>query len=72
MDHGTLTDANGKSTDFRNTILLMTSNVGAREMASRRLGFAGESGRAPGWDGALPPDDDASARSRGADGDRAI
>jgi ATP-dependent Clp protease ATP-binding subunit ClpA len=40
MDHGTLTDANGKPTDFRHVILLMTSNVGAREMAARGLGFS--------------------------------
>jgi ATP-dependent Clp protease ATP-binding subunit ClpA len=40
MDHGTLTDANGKPTDFRHVILLMTSNVGAREMAQRALGFS--------------------------------
>jgi len=39
MDHGTLTDANGKPTDFRHVILLMTSNVGAREMAGRTPGF---------------------------------
>ena len=40
MDHGTLTDTNGKPTDFRHAILLMTSNVGAREMAQRALGFS--------------------------------
>jgi len=39
MDHGTLTDTNGKPTDFRHVILLMTSNVGAREMAARTPGF---------------------------------
>lgn len=39
MDHGTLTDTNGKQADFRQTILLMTSNVGAREMSGRSLGF---------------------------------
>jgi ATP-dependent Clp protease ATP-binding subunit ClpA len=39
MDHGTLTDTNGKQTDFRHVILLMTSNVGAREMAQRAPGF---------------------------------
>jgi ATP-dependent Clp protease ATP-binding subunit ClpA len=39
MDHGTLTDTNGKPTDFRHVILLMTSNVGAREMAARAPGF---------------------------------
>jgi ATP-dependent Clp protease ATP-binding subunit ClpA len=40
MDHGTLTDTNGKPTDFRHVILLMTSNVGARELAQRGLGFS--------------------------------
>ncbi|MEM7050562.1 MAG: AAA family ATPase [Acidobacteriota bacterium] len=39
MDHGTLTDTNGKATDFRHVILLMTSNVGAQEMARRSPGF---------------------------------
>jgi ATP-dependent Clp protease ATP-binding subunit ClpA len=47
MDHGTLTDANGKPTDFRHVILLMTSNVGAREMAARGLGFSDLSDGAP-------------------------
>jgi len=41
MDHGTLTDTNGKQADFRHVILLMSSNVGARDMAQRRLGFEG-------------------------------
>ncbi|RMH23449.1 MAG: ATP-dependent Clp protease ATP-binding subunit ClpA [Acidobacteria bacterium] len=45
MDHGTLTDTNGKQTDFRHVILLMTSNVGAREMAQRAPGFGTASGR---------------------------
>jgi ATP-dependent Clp protease ATP-binding subunit ClpA len=39
MDHGTLTDAQGKPADFRHIILIMTSNVGAREMNQRKLGF---------------------------------
>jgi ATP-dependent Clp protease ATP-binding subunit ClpA len=39
MDHATLTDNNGKKADFRNTILLMTSNAGAREMSSPAIGF---------------------------------
>ncbi|MCB9642781.1 MAG: ATP-dependent Clp protease ATP-binding subunit ClpA [Myxococcales bacterium] len=39
MDHGKLTDNNGKPADFRHVILIMTSNVGAREMAQRRIGF---------------------------------
>jgi ATP-dependent Clp protease ATP-binding subunit ClpA len=47
MDHGTLTDSNGKPTDFRHVILLMTSNVGAREMAARGLGFSDLSEGAP-------------------------
>jgi ATP-dependent Clp protease ATP-binding subunit ClpA len=39
MDHGTLTDNNGKSADFRHVVLIMTSNVGVRDMARRPLGF---------------------------------
>ncbi|MCA9521886.1 MAG: ATP-dependent Clp protease ATP-binding subunit ClpA [Myxococcales bacterium] len=39
MDHGTLTDTNGKKADFRHVILLMTSNVGARELAHKPIGF---------------------------------
>lgn len=39
MDHGTLTDTNGKKSDFRNTILIMTSNVGAAELARALVGF---------------------------------
>jgi ATP-dependent Clp protease ATP-binding subunit ClpA len=39
MDHATLTDNNGKKADFRNVILLMTSNAGAREMSSLSIGF---------------------------------
>jgi len=42
MDHGVLTDTNGKPTDFRHVILLMTSNVGARELAQRTPGFSGD------------------------------
>jgi ATP-dependent Clp protease ATP-binding subunit ClpA len=44
MDHGTLTDTNGKQADFRHVVLLMTSNVGARELAARRVGFEAELG----------------------------
>ncbi|MCH2108302.1 MAG: AAA family ATPase, partial [Polyangiaceae bacterium] len=39
MDHGTLTDNNGKKTDFRHVVLIMTSNVGAEDLARRPLGF---------------------------------
>jgi ATP-dependent Clp protease ATP-binding subunit ClpA len=40
MDHGTLTDNNGKKADFRHSVLVMTSNVGARESNKRSLGLA--------------------------------
>ena len=39
MDHGTLTDNNGRHADFRNVILIMTTNAGAREMARASIGF---------------------------------
>lgn len=39
MDHATLTDTNGKKTDFRNVILIMTSNVGAADLARNLVGF---------------------------------
>ena len=42
MDHGTLTDHNGRSVDFRNVILIMTSNAGAAEMAKSAIGFGRE------------------------------
>jgi ATP-dependent Clp protease ATP-binding subunit ClpA len=39
MDHGKLTDHHGKTVDFRNTILIMTTNAGASDMARETLGF---------------------------------
>jgi ATP-dependent Clp protease ATP-binding subunit ClpA len=39
MDHGKLTDHNGKSIDFRNVILIMTTNAGAAELAKPPIGF---------------------------------
>ena len=39
MDHGTLTDHNGRTVDFRNVILIMTSNAGAAEQAKTAIGF---------------------------------
>ena len=39
MDHGALTDNNGRQANFHNVILIMTSNVGAREMSSAPIGF---------------------------------
>lgn len=43
MDHATLTDNNGKKADFRNIILIMTTNAGAREMSGTPLGFGARS-----------------------------
>jgi ATP-dependent Clp protease ATP-binding subunit ClpA len=42
MDYGKLTDNNGKSVDFRNVILIMTTNAGAAEMAKAPIGFERE------------------------------
>lgn len=39
MDHGTLTDNNGRKADFRNVILIMTTNAGAEMMSRRSIGF---------------------------------
>ena len=39
MDHGKLTDHNGRQVDFRNVILIMTSNAGAAELAKSAIGF---------------------------------
>ena len=42
MDHGKLTDHNGRAVDFRNVILIMTSNAGAAEQAKEAIGFGRE------------------------------
>ncbi len=42
MDHGRLTDHNGKNVDFRNVILIMTTNAGAAELAKPAIGFGRE------------------------------
>ncbi|MDE2335357.1 MAG: AAA family ATPase, partial [Rhodospirillales bacterium] len=42
MDHGKLTDHNGKTVDFRNVILIMTTNAGASDMAREAIGFGRE------------------------------
>ena len=44
MDHATLTDNTGRKADFRNTVLIMTSNAGSREMSGRSIGFADDVG----------------------------
>ena len=41
MDHGTLTDNNGRKADFRNTVIIMTTNAGAEALGKSRIGFTG-------------------------------
>ena len=41
LDYATLTDNNGRKADFRNTIIILTTNAGAREMAAGSIGFGG-------------------------------
>ena len=41
MDHATLTDNNGRKADFRNVVLVMTTNAGAQELARATIGFQG-------------------------------
>jgi ATP-dependent Clp protease ATP-binding subunit ClpA len=40
MDHGTLTDNNGRKSDFRNVIIIMTTNAGAADLQKRSIGFS--------------------------------
>src|SRR5690606_21386567 len=42
MDHGTLTDNNGRKADFRNVVLIMTTNAGAETLARRSIGFSAQ------------------------------
>ena len=48
MDHATLTDNNGKKADFRNVILIMTTNAGARELSEGGIGFQKDTGKGHG------------------------
>ncbi|MEJ7617535.1 MAG: AAA family ATPase [Pyrinomonadaceae bacterium] len=48
MDHATLTDNNGKKADFRHVILIMTTNVGARELSEGGIGFQNLTGKGKG------------------------
>lgn len=48
MDHGTLTDNNGKKADFRSVVLIMTSNVGASDLARVKVGFGQQQARGDG------------------------
>ena len=44
MDHATLTDNSGRKADFRNAVLIMTSNAGSREMSAKTMGFKDSAG----------------------------
>jgi ATP-dependent Clp protease ATP-binding subunit ClpA len=46
MDHATLTDNTGRKADFRNTVLILTSNAGSREMSASSIGFSDGGGTA--------------------------
>ena len=48
MDHATLTDNNGKKADFRNVILIMTTNAGGRDMSESGIGFQKDQGKGQG------------------------
>ena len=48
MDHGTLTDNNGRKADFRNVIIVMTTNAGAQEMSRSSIGFTEQDHRTDG------------------------
>ncbi|NKI34515.1 ATP-dependent Clp protease ATP-binding subunit ClpA [Wenzhouxiangella sp. XN79A] len=50
MDHGKLTDANGRMADFRNVILVMTTNAGAADMSRRSIGFTDTDSRPDGME----------------------
>lgn len=50
MDHGTLTDTNGRLADFRHVILVMTSNIGASEMSRHSMGFSQQDNSHDGMD----------------------
>ncbi len=47
MDHATLTDNNGRKADFRNVVLILTTNAGAAEAAQEAIGFGGSGGSRP-------------------------
>ncbi len=50
MDHGTLTDTNGRKVDFRNVIFVMTTNAGAQEMSRSSVGFTTQDHQADGME----------------------
>jgi ATP-dependent Clp protease ATP-binding subunit ClpA len=50
MDHGTLTDNNGRKADFRHVVLVMTTNAGAEQMSRRSIGFSEQDHRTDGME----------------------
>ena len=50
MDHGTLTDNNGRKADFRNVILIMTTNAGSQEMSRASMGFTSQDHKTDGME----------------------
>lgn len=50
MDHGTLTDNNGRKADFRNIILIMTTNAGSQEMSRSSMGFSEQDHKSDGME----------------------
>ena len=61
MDHGKLTDHNGRAVDFRNVVLIMTTNAGASDMAEAAIGFGRDK-----REGEEPPPSNASSRRNSA------
>ena len=53
MDYATLTDNTGRKADFRNVVIIMTSNAGVRELARSKIGFGGETGNPGAVDSAV-------------------
>jgi ATP-dependent Clp protease ATP-binding subunit ClpA len=73
MDHATLTDNNGKKADFRNVILIMTTNAGARDVSGTGIGFRGPQFTEPaGTDGENKPGQITSGSLTGSKGRGAI
>ena len=56
MDHGTLTDNNGRKADFRNVILIMTTNAGAEAMSRASIGFSMQDHQSDGMEASMPSD----------------
>ncbi|MCW8936005.1 MAG: ATP-dependent Clp protease ATP-binding subunit ClpA [Gammaproteobacteria bacterium] len=50
MDHGTLTDTNGRKADFRNVVLIMTTNAGAQMISRRSMGFTEQNNETDGME----------------------